>query len=60
MMAAIGRGPDLGVIAVLQLLLDGGVDVMLGEFGGAPGFLAEQPALNERPVPAFTSAPTSR
>ena len=27
MMAAIGRGPDLGVIAVLQLLLDGGVDV---------------------------------
>ena len=27
MMAAIGRGPDLGVIAVLQLLLDGGIDV---------------------------------
>ncbi len=27
MMAAIGRGPDAGVVAVMQLLLDGGVDV---------------------------------
>jgi branched-chain amino acid transport system substrate-binding protein len=51
-------GGDPNKTAVLiRELLDGGVDVMLGEFGGAPGFLAEQPALNERPVPAFTSAP---
>jgi branched-chain amino acid transport system substrate-binding protein len=51
-------GGDPNKTAVLiRELLDSGVNVVLGEFGGAPSFLAEQPALNERPVPAFTSAP---
>lgn len=51
-----GGDPNKTAILIRELL-DGGVDVVLGEFGGAPSFLAEQPALNERPVPAFTSAP---
>lgn len=51
-----GGDPNKTAILIRELL-DAGVDVVLGEFGGAPSFLAEQPALNERPVPAFTSAP---